>query len=202
MRYGAIVFLVGATCAVAAEPEKTVLPNGHLSLGTAVGSYQGTTTVAAGVGAQSAPSAIRFGVPGTGETKIAAPATLATSLGGPVSTGTIALKDSPPMVPEMIERHGEAVRKMLVAITAADFPGFLFQGDKRFQTFDVEKFNALSRAWAARLTGGFGTTFLGELTRRNGLTSLWRVRLNDKHGDVLVILETNSRGSVSDIVLF
>lgn len=118
------------------------------------------------------------------------------------STPTMSFQQSTGLGPEMIDRHSEAARKLLIAITAADFPGFLFQGDKRFQTFELDKFNALSRTWASRFSSGFGVTYLGELRRQAAATTLWRVRLNDKSGDALVIIESDKRGSVSDVVLF
>lgn len=121
----------------------------------------------------------------------------------PITAGPIGFSaESPPIVPEMIDRHSDAVRKMLVALTNADFPGFLFQGDKHFQTIEREKFNGLARTWSQPLSSGFGMTFLGELKRGPAITTVWRIRPNDKSKDMVVMLHTNSRGSVSDIELF
>lgn len=173
-----IVFLSCVTLGVAASAAESASPS------IRDGAFQGLAGIDPNAG--SAPS-----LAGTNR-----------SLGTTTVSGAIGLKESPPILPEMIERHGDAVRKMLVAITNADFPGFLFQGDQRFQTFERAKFNALAQTWGSQLAAGFGTTFLGELKRKSAATTLWRVRLNNKGGDVLVIVESNSRGSVSDIVLF
>jgi hypothetical protein len=110
--------------------------------------------------------------------------------------------ESQPLVPEMIAHHSEVVGKMLVAITKADFPSFLFQGDKRFQAYEQEKFNGLTRAWGNRFSSGHEVTYLGELKRDAAATTVWRIQCKDKSADALVVLITNSRGSVSDIMIY
>ena len=77
------------------------------------------------------------------------------------STGTLSVTEPQPLVPEMIAHHSEVVGKILVAIAKADFSGFLFQGDKRFQAYEQEKFNGLTRAWGNRFSSGHEVTYLG-----------------------------------------
>ena len=116
--------------------------------------------------------------------------------------GVMSVGESKPLVPEMIAHHSEVVGKLLVAIAKADFSGFLFQGDKRFQTFEQEKFNGLTRIWGNRLSSGYEVTYLGELKRDAAATTVWRIQFKGKNADALVVLITNSRGSVSDIMIY
>ena len=118
------------------------------------------------------------------------------------STGTLSVAGPQPLVPEMIAHHSEVVGKMLAAIAKADFPGFLFQGDKRFQAFEQEKFSGLTRIWGNRLSSGYEVTYLGELKRDAAATTVWRIQFKDKSADALVVLITNSRGSASDIMIY
>jgi hypothetical protein len=116
--------------------------------------------------------------------------------------GVLSVGESRPLVPEMIAHHSEVVGKMLAAVAKADFPGFLFQGDKRFQAFDQEKFSGLTRIWGNRLSTGYEVTYLGELKRDAAATTVWRIQFKDKSADALVVLITNSGGSASDIMIY
>ena len=116
--------------------------------------------------------------------------------------GVMSVGESKPLVPEMIAHHSEVVGKLLVAIAKADFSGFLFQGDKRFQAFEKEKFSGLTRIFGSHLSSGYEVIYLGELRRDAAATTVWRIQFKDKSADALVVLITNSRGSISDLMIY
>jgi hypothetical protein len=223
------ILLLGASHASGAEPEapgapapapSAVAPSketssvfsstaGTLSLGSAgSATFSGVTTISSG-----AP--ISFGVPASaasgaslikqGGSQLSSTGTLSLGPRSATSSGTVAFKESgshsPEMVPEMIDHHREATTKLLVAIQAADFPGFLFRGDAAFQKFDREQFNGLARQWGVRVSAGFGLTYLGEMKKQRSLTTVWRVQFNDRGDDAIMLLSSNSRGSVTGFAL-
>ena len=82
--------------------------------------------------------------------------------------------------------------KLVTAIVAADYEGFVADGDTAFKQLKKEQFAPLASQLAPKFQAGHEMSYLGELKQRGYRVTLWKISFKDGSDDALATLSVKA----------
>jgi hypothetical protein len=80
------------------------------------------------------------------------------------------------------------VTKLVTAIVADDYKGFVADGNVAFQGLKKDQFEAVVSQLSPKLKAGYDLSYLGDLNQQGYQVTLWRIRFNSGGDDLLATL--------------
>ena len=80
------------------------------------------------------------------------------------------------------------VPKLLLAITADEYTGFVADGNSAFQGLKKDQFKAVVSQLSSKLKAGYDLTYLGDLNQHGYQVTLWRIRFKSGGDDLIATL--------------
>jgi hypothetical protein len=78
--------------------------------------------------------------------------------------------------------------KLITAITADDYKGFVADCNAAFQALKKDQFEAMVTQIGSKLKAGYELAYLGDLNQRGYQVTLWRIRFKSGGDDLLATL--------------
>ncbi len=90
-------------------------------------------------------------------------------------------------------------KKLLHAIEAGDFQGFIADGTDAFKALHKAQFDSAAAQLAPKMKAGYETLYLGELNQQGCKVSLWKLKFSSGGDDRLAVLSLKD-GKVAGFV--